>query len=591
MDSTPLEVTPDARGHDTPVPQSVSTPAPPLSGAELRSRSTTRGALAVLAPVHGCALSLVVGSGRGAIARTVASLGGCVVGIDRDLEALQDAQRSRESGREAYACVELYLPLPFAAGTFDSVILADRFGPTREKRGSAPGDGLDRLVRECHRVLKPGGTLVMEAPNRLSFLSLLGKSPIAPLGGRLELVPRSISRRVTQRLAPTDPTAETRTGPGYTRLLRRTGFETVECVVPWPDRLQWSRLWPLDTLATRELPFEGGGVRARAAALVFRSLRLVRQQHRFVPDYIFVARRAPDRGAAQPSILDLARSPARRKSGTPPEIRAYQNSGSVLFEDGDEVVKIPLTPRGQLRLWRERDTLRNVAGHPVAPCTIAPISYGEAAGLRWAVYPRARHEGGERRVRSTAIVLRRLLDGARTDRVECTDAWERLRAPESVRLLEPLGGVALLEQLERRIAGRQVPVGLVHGDLALHNVLHDASGQPLVIDWDRSEPRSPIFLDVLAASHFHAFRELGDGGWGLDSYWRAWLRHFESAKGLAFADEIDEARGNVQWAPMVAFCVLNTIHWNCREEGSSLERNRDGYRLWTNECLRWLGRG
>jgi hypothetical protein len=42
---------------------------------------------------------------------------------------------------------------------------------------------------------------------------------------------------------------------------------------------------------------------------------------------------------------------------------------------------------------------------------------------------------------------------------------------------------------------------------------------------------------------------------------------------------------------MIAFCVLNTIHWNCREEGPSLERNRDSYGSWIGECLRRLDAG
>jgi SAM-dependent methyltransferase len=62
--------------------------------------------------------------------------------------------------------------LPFAAGTFDFVYAHGVMQYAADDR---------RVVSECHRVLRPGGTAMFQVYNRLSWLNLLSKVMAVPL--------------------------------------------------------------------------------------------------------------------------------------------------------------------------------------------------------------------------------------------------------------------------------------------------------------------------------------------------------------------------------------------------------------------------
>jgi SAM-dependent methyltransferase len=577
-------------------PHDVSTGATPepaelANPAQLRLLSSTRGAVALLAPVHGDALSLVVGSGWGAIARAISELGGRAVGIDLDLRAMAYANAIADPTRQAYVCSDPLDLLPFASASFDNVFLADRFSSGKRVKGAGdrPDDTLDTLIEECRRVLKPGGTLVMEAPNRLSFLNLAGKSSIGASGGRLELVPRSVARFYLSHRGRANDVGQTRTHPEYAHALRNAGFVNIERYVPWPDRLQWSRLWPVAKLVRTPLPLGGERRRDQVAGGIFWILRRLHLQQWFVPDYVYLARKGVNApGPPNPSVIELVWHSGQNPGRALPEIRAYQNSGSVLFADGDQVFKVPLTRSGRARLWREKEALGYVARHPVGAFAIRPIGYRMEAGVRWAVYPRVKPTGGEGRLDSARKVLHLVLDSSTMESLHETDAWRRLCDPATREALRRVDADALLHSIERITTGVRVPVGLIHGDFALHNILHGSADEPVVIDWDRSERHSPVLLDVLAASHFHAFRTLVGGGWGMGEYWAAWQLHFAGDERLAFGREIERARGELEWPVMVAFAVLNTVHWNCLEEGPASRRKDEMYRSWTAECQAWI---
>ena len=62
--------------------------------------------------------------------------------------------------------------LPFADGSFDFVYAHGVVQYTTDDR---------RLVEECHRVLRPGGTALFQVYNRVSWLQLLSKVMKVPL--------------------------------------------------------------------------------------------------------------------------------------------------------------------------------------------------------------------------------------------------------------------------------------------------------------------------------------------------------------------------------------------------------------------------
>ena len=88
--------------------------------------------------------------------------------------------REEGLGRAARLCLCDYRRLPFAAGSFHVVLnLLNSFGyyPPAGREGASERD--DRAVLgEWARMLKPGGRLVMDLPNRRALIGLVARQPI-----------------------------------------------------------------------------------------------------------------------------------------------------------------------------------------------------------------------------------------------------------------------------------------------------------------------------------------------------------------------------------------------------------------------------
>lgn len=98
---------------------------------------------------------LDAGCGAGPGLRFFAAQGHRVTGLDRSFLALERASRQVRGARLVQA--DLQAGLPFAAQSFDLVVLGDVIEHVP--------DGLS-LLRECYRVLRPGGHLVLSTVNR-----------------------------------------------------------------------------------------------------------------------------------------------------------------------------------------------------------------------------------------------------------------------------------------------------------------------------------------------------------------------------------------------------------------------------------------
>lgn len=105
------------------------------------------------------ALDVACGTGRGVL--ILQEVAPTVCGVDGTLEMLDVAQRKvRQSGRPAAVCQANAARLPFAPGTFDLVTCLNfvhLFDPADKQV----------FIREIGRVLKPGGTAVIEFDNAL----------------------------------------------------------------------------------------------------------------------------------------------------------------------------------------------------------------------------------------------------------------------------------------------------------------------------------------------------------------------------------------------------------------------------------------
>ncbi len=148
-------------------------------GQVARAREEYRGALAKFVTLRG-ARALDVGCQCGALAVALAEAGADVTGVDVS-EPLLDGARARARG---YGVPARFVraegeALPFADASFDLVTLVDVIEHVADAA---------RTVAECARVLRPGGTLFLKGPNRLSprwlisdpHYQFFGISPLPP---------------------------------------------------------------------------------------------------------------------------------------------------------------------------------------------------------------------------------------------------------------------------------------------------------------------------------------------------------------------------------------------------------------------------
>ena len=102
-------------------------------------------------PLEGAAV-LDIGCGIGTYVRKLGEAAARAYGIDIDVERVR---QGREAGGLAVAVSER---LPFADGSFDAVLLNEVIEHVRDDR---------ETLREACRVVRPGGHVVVYAPNRL----------------------------------------------------------------------------------------------------------------------------------------------------------------------------------------------------------------------------------------------------------------------------------------------------------------------------------------------------------------------------------------------------------------------------------------
>ena len=164
------------------------------SAAGLQRRVTLFSSLLPALGLPERAVVLDLGCGGGTYVRLLAGLGYRTIGLDYSLPSLERALDADPGRKGAYLSGEAYR-LPFLSGTFDLVVSIGVLQALTD-----PG----RAIAEMARVLRPGGSLVMEALNARNLVPL--------------------ARRAVERLRGLPPRVRTYARPEVRRWLAAAGF-------------------------------------------------------------------------------------------------------------------------------------------------------------------------------------------------------------------------------------------------------------------------------------------------------------------------------------------------------------------------------
>jgi hypothetical protein len=137
-----------------------------------------------------------------------------------------------------------------------------------------------------------------------------------------------------------------------------------------------------------------------------------------------------------------------------------------------------------------------------------------------------------------------------------TAFWTRIFSNgDLVGELEDLGAGRLLRHLEH-CRDRIVPAGVVHGDLARGNLMITTDGEFHLIDWDRWESPSPLFLEAVAvAFRFAQLRAPSD-----DPAERVKLL-LRRDPSVPLLDRVLDVCGQLSFEEAVGFQILNRAGW------------------------------
>lgn len=156
---------------------------------------------------------LDLGAGFGALSLYFAHLGAEVVAVDPNAERMRVAEAiARRHDLSLSIATAHAQALPFPDASFDLVV-------ANNSLCYLVGEQVhDEAVREIHRVLRPGGWMVMRNPNRLHPRDQFTSLPLLPL------LPPALAHRTTRALGRHRSHVQLRSPGAAVRTLRRAGF-------------------------------------------------------------------------------------------------------------------------------------------------------------------------------------------------------------------------------------------------------------------------------------------------------------------------------------------------------------------------------
>jgi len=466
-----------------------------------------RAASAVLGSVGDDNVTLDYGCGWGTVTRTISRFGGTVVAMDATYESLLLSKYLSNRGNEIYIKGGRKLPLPLKSAVFDTVILNGvlEWLPEGNLLDLNPREVQVEYLKEFHRILKPGGRLIIGIENRNSFLYWAGQKE-DHTGLRFgALLPRWASNLYSKAARGQPYRTYTYTRRGYRRLLSRSGFEPCRFYIPWLRYRRSHILLSENTVNTHPIAalVPGNAVLKKVARIALLLMQRLGILEHFVPDYHVIAEKHTGDGtAARLSLLETIVAECGDSLGDQ-LVATLSTVPTLHFSTKTRFYKIPFSDESRRRMAAEIEALKRLGfseldleSHvlPASECGL-----GQDAG--YAYFPRVNHVPPHRIRRNKVAELgERILDGlladAREIRIDNTDLGKRLRSSPPREFIAEFSG----DILEDRLSGLQkkmIPSGIVHGDFCEQNVLPTQAGELTVIDWDRFEACSPKVIDPL----------------------------------------------------------------------------------------------
>ncbi len=212
----------------------------------------------------------------GNLTMELTKIGTEVYGIDTNAQTLEFAKvRAQQNGISHIRWVRVdpfeEANLPFESGSFDLIVISKVIQWIGNSRESGHHQKIQhQFLQEVGRLLKPGGTLFMLAPNRFAMQFVYGANDYSG-HPYTSLIPRWLATFLMQRQPKINRNQGTQwadnstvnrqeyatysySKKGYETLLRQTGFNVKKVIVPQPFYTHYDHFEEIEKIDAVELP-------------------------------------------------------------------------------------------------------------------------------------------------------------------------------------------------------------------------------------------------------------------------------------------------------------------------------------------------
>ncbi len=465
---------------------------------------------------------LEIGSGMGFMTAPLAKFAETVVALEAVPErALFLARRAEQDGLDnIHPIIASGTALPFPPESFDLVAMNGVFEYIGLWGQGDPRELQQRFLERIHRLLKPGGFFYIGIETRFSLSAWLGARDHSGLRFTSLLPRRLADWYCRRRRVPFYGSAHaldgyrtyTHSPRQYARMMQDAGFGSVEVYGCFDGYNRQLGIAPLHDFHAWKTMRNLVDPPCSALGSLRRLVSANRWTYRALENEVVVfACKKPNAGRLFWSDLPTDGPVIQRSTGDKVNALRFEEGSPISWT---KVAKDEDTAQRAAREYEFLSRMEKSLGHEAAGYAVRwprPLgvehSHGRA-GFVWEfaagqllsnyVLPRSF------RARRLTMLLRQLAEGY----VELTARLTRALCPGETRsareLLETwsamrLGSRVVEERVRaacRRLAARNWPLEVAHGDLTLNNVILSPGGQMILVDWENAALEGLPALDL-----------------------------------------------------------------------------------------------